>query len=224
MNLLSKTTLVVVIIIALVVSFYLTVNYNSSNTPITKSEAKALIINDFQQHSPNINVSIINISSSSIHPGSWAIIARTISGEHSACPSVVTQQFDYPATGFLNTTTTYSNYSNGRCMVYGGVENKAGIIDNIIGLPAIAIATPYNESFQPLVNYINKNNYDSIYAIANFFSMYNMTANSITSNAINKTYYNIWLVNYSSSNANYSYVILLNQSGYILDNYTLPRT
>lgn len=216
MNLLYKTALVVVVIIALVISFYLTVNYNSSKAPITKSEAEALIINDFQQHSPSINISIINISSSSVHPGSWSVIARTISGEHTACPSVVTQQFDYPATGFLNTTTTYSNYSNGVCMVYGGIESKNGMANNLIGLPAIAIATPYNESFKPLINYINTYRYESIYAIANYFNTYNYT----NGNA-NTIYNSIWLVNYTSSNANYSYIILLNQSGNILNNYTL---
>lgn len=215
MNLLSRTVLIVVVIIVLLCSFYLTINYNATNTHITQAQAKSLIITDLKQHAPLANISILSITNSSTHPGSWSILARTISAKDSACPSVVEQQFDYPATGFLNTTTVYSNYSNGMCMVYGegGMQNAA--LNNVIGLPAIAIATPYNLSYAPLVNYINTYKYNNILAHAYFYNQYNIT-HPIAMGMFN----DVWYINYTSPLANSSYIIILNQSGNILTGYT----
>ncbi len=215
MELLLKVAIAVVIVVLIIGVFFLIENLFKAAAPgFTVAQAEALVLSDLKQHSPNAEISVLNVSDSREHSGSWSILVREINNPHSACPSVITESFDYPATGLLNTTTTYSNYSEGTCRVYVGFNSRSGLVNNIIGLSAMAIAMPYNSSFAPLVSYIDSYGYGSIYASAGFSKSLNVS---------NSTYSNVWQINYTSSNANYSYRIILNSTGYIISNYTMPK-
>ncbi|MCL4381411.1 hypothetical protein M1614_00325 [Candidatus Marsarchaeota archaeon] len=213
MELIVKTIVGVVILVIAIIAIFMSVNISHINkiNNITVQQAESLIISDLKQHSPNANISILNASKSKSHPGSWDIMIRTVYNNTSVCPSVVTQQFDYPATGFLNTTTIYSNYSENLCHVYIGFSSQSGLVNNIIGLPAIAIATPYNKSFTPLVNYVNKYGYQNVSAKAKYFDVLNISNNS---------FHNVWFINYTAKNSNYSYLLIINRAGEVSNNYT----
>jgi hypothetical protein len=217
MELLLKVAIVVVIIVLIIGIFFLIESfYKVSGGGLTLAQAEALVLNDLRQHAPNAEISVLNVSNSSLHSGSWSILVREIYNPSSACPSVITEMFDYPATGLLNTTIVYSNYSDGFCRVYVGFNSKSGLINNIVGLPAIAIAMPYNSSFAPLISYINEFGYSNVRAAANFLRSLNLS----DMNASLANFENVWQINYTASNANYSYYIILNKSGYVVFNYT----
>jgi hypothetical protein len=212
MELLVKISIVVAIIVLIIIGVFLISDlFNVINPGLTQAQAEALVITDLRQHTNNATeISILNVSNS-IHQGSWNILIRETYNPNSACPSVITEMFDYPATGLLNTTAVYSNYSNGMCRVYIGFNSKSGLVNNIVGLQAIAIAMPYNGSFAPLLNYINQYGYNNVYAQASFSRSLNFS---------NSTLANVWQINYTASNTNYSYHIILNNSGIVLFNYT----
>ncbi len=213
MELLLKTAIGAIIVVALVAAAFLGLSYFGVKPGAVSTETQAanIVVYDLKQHAPAANISILNVSPSIIHNGSWSILTRTIYNQDSACPSVITQQFDYPATGLLNTTIVYTNYSRGVCDVYLGLSNRGGLANNIVGLAAVAIATPYNTSLSPLVDYIDDYGYNNTHASARFLSSYNMS---------NSTLYSVWLINYTAINAAYSYYVILNRSGSIVDNYT----
>lgn len=220
MELLFKTAiLVIAIIIIIAAAFLLVTLFTGSGSGFTEAQAVSLIETDLKQHYPSGVIAILNTSPSQ-HEGSWDIVARIIYGQETACPTVMTESFDYPATGLLNASTVYSNYSNGMCHVYAGMANSAGLGSSIVGLWAIAIATPLNQSFAPLVQFVDSNGYSSIRAHAGQ-AMYADATNMITSNQINVTSTSVvWLINYTATQTNSTLHVYMDTSGQVLYNYT----
>lgn len=208
MELLAKTALAVIVIVA-ILSFVYLVEYFlvAPPAPLSEAQADALIVKDLTQHSPNANVSILSSSPSSIYPGSWNIIARLVYGQNTACPTMTTESFIYPATGFLNTTALYSNYSNGTCRLYISLANASSGVSRIIGLAPLAIDVPYNDSLPGVVNMVNSYGYSNVIANAHLHSSLDVAGKNMS---------DVWLVTYDAPQHNSTYVVVLNTSGDII--------
>ena len=81
MDLLSKTIIGVVILVAIIfVLYYLQSNGVFGNYSVTQSQAKTLVLNDLQNTFQNAVVNITNVSESQ-YKGSWHIIASLSNGK-----------------------------------------------------------------------------------------------------------------------------------------------
>ena len=218
MELLFKTATAVAIVVVIIAGAYLYMVWaNHSSNALTEAQAVSLIMSDLSAHYSNSMITILNSSMSTAHAGSWSVLARIILAQGTPCPSVMTESFDYPATGVLNATEVYSNYSNGMCHVYAAPGSG---LTGIVGLPAMAIATPTNESYEPLMSFIASHGFNSVHAEAGQI-MYSDGVNMTSINATNSTGANFspaWLINYTSDNSTLH--VILSTSGRVLYNYT----
>ncbi len=180
----------------------------ASNT-ITENAAITTVINDLKQQAPNANITIINISKSSEHGGSWDMSILLTENATKPCPYVKMIKIDYPALGLVNiTTATYSVLEGGVCKV-SAEYNRGYMQDSIITLPEIALAVPYNQSYKPLMSFIQKYGYGSIIAKATYMPAINIS---------NGTCYSCWLLNYTTKASNATLSLLINKYGVIVGN------
>ncbi len=208
MDLISKTAIAVIAVIAVLAMVYLVEYFLvMPPAPFTESQAEALIIKDLTQHSPDVNATILNASPSAAYPGSWNVFVRLVYGQNNACPSMSTESFIYPATGFLNTTVIYSNYSNGTCRLYISLANASRGVSRIIGLSPLAIDVPYNDSVPEVVGMIDKYGYSDVVATAHLYSTLEVAGKNVS---------DVWLVSYTAPQHNSTYAVVLNQSGGII--------
>ncbi len=214
MDLLAKIV-VLFVIIAAACSLPFVLNYSANQPSYTKSAAISMVINDLQQKLPGANITIINVTNSSVHKNSWNIYLELIKGESSPCPYIKTIQYDYPAMGLVNVTSAvYTAYEGGTCFVYAEFMNRTGSpSEGLITLPEIAAAVPLNRSYAPLVSYINANGYNKTFAHA--VKAFN------TSQQNPAGYY--WLINYSSVNSNEILQVALSSNGTILGSSIIRR-
>ncbi len=221
MELLFKTAIAVAVIVVIIAMLFLYWELSSRlNGALTSAQAASLIKSDILQHYPSAQVTILNVSNSSMHSGSWDILARIVYNQTTACPSVISEEFDYPATGLINQSTTYSNYANGVCIV--NLNTGMALEQNIISLPAFAMASPLNHSFAPLVSFIQINGFRNVYASADHVDP--GVADNITSSQGSNMTFNstsaLWLVNYTSHSTGRTLHLIMDTSGSILFNYT----
>ncbi len=208
MELLAKTALTVIVIVAVLAVIYLVKYFLvAPAAPLNEAQADALVVKDLMQHSPDVNVSILNSSPSTAYPGSWDIFVRLVYGQNTACPSMTTESFIYPATGFLNTTILYSNYSNGTCRLYVSLANASRGLSRIIGLAPLAIDVPYNDSVAGVVDMVRDYGYSNVVASARLYGTLDISGKNVS---------DIWLVSYASPLHNSTYVVALNTSGNII--------
>ncbi|EQD50184.1 hypothetical protein B2A_07395 [mine drainage metagenome] len=208
MELLAKTALTVIVIVAILSAVYLVEYFLvAPPAPLNQAQANSLVVRDLMQHSPGANVSILNSSPSSVYPGSWNIFVRLVYNQSTACPSMTTESFIYPATGFLNTTSIYSNYSNGTCRLYMSLANASRGVSRIIGLAPLAIDVPYNDSISGVVSLVDNYGYANVMASAHIYNSLNIAGKNMS---------NVWLVTYTSPQHNTSYYVVLNTSGDII--------
>ncbi|MEM0106735.1 MAG: hypothetical protein QXS03_00715 [Candidatus Micrarchaeaceae archaeon] len=179
----------------------------SSN--ITENAAIAIVISDLKQQIPNANITIINVSKSIEHQGSWDMSILITENASRICPYVKMIKIDYPALGLANiTTAVYSAFNGNSCSV-NAEYSRSEMQDSLITLPEIAIAIPYNQSYAPLLNFIQKYGYNSITAKAVFMPAFNMS---------NSTCYSCWLLEYSTKATNATLSLLINKYGTIVGN------
>jgi len=220
MELLFKTAIAVIIVVAAIAAAYLLIVWSGhGSTGLTEAQAVSLIQSDLKEHYSAGDITVLNASLSQAHQGSWDIVTRIVFAQGTPCPSIMTEAFDYPATGLLNATEVYSNYSEGVCHVYAGPSSGSGL-PGIVGLPAMAIATPVNESFGPLMAFIASHGFGNVQAQAGQI-MYSDSMNVSALGRSNSTPANFspaWLVNYTSGGSTFH--VILSTSGQVLYNYT----
>ena len=85
----------------------------------------------------------------------------------------------------------------------------------VISSPAIAIVKSYDSGFAAISNYVSTYGYNNTAVHARFYAILesNMTP-------LNKTFLNVWFINYTASGAGYSQFAILNSSGSIVSSYT----
>lgn len=231
MELLFKTAIAVAVIVAIIAASFLYYELTSQGRPVTTaSQAVALIESDIRQAYPSAQISVLNVSNSTVHSDSWDIVVQVTYNQSTACPSVTTEEFDnVPTAGLLYqpTITAYSQYSGGTCMV--NLNTGPTALDyNIVGLPALAIAIPLNHSYAPLVSFVRVNGFANVRASASMVTGTEAGAAYCAASSagcappleLNGSTANFWLINYTSSSTGRTLSVVMDTSDRILLNFT----
>lgn len=207
MDIILKSTIIVVILIAIVFGGYYAINQVGLSQPITQAQAVSLVTSDLQKTIPNSVINITNVTPSQF-AGSWHILASIVTNATTPCPSYFIYSFDYPKYSFVYGVV---NIYTKNCVIYGLGQNKSYTISSY---PA-AIARSYNLNIKNVTNFVKYYGYGSVVVLANY---YNKTT------LLGRTYNSIWLVNYSAPSSNHSVYVLLSQfNGTALLSYNKSR-
>ncbi len=209
MNLFAKVTLGIVILVIVAAVAFLAVRHFSSST-ITPQQAEAFVVSDLKQQDPSVNITIVNVSPSSLEKGSWNVVVGLVYNASRACPTVLIEGYDYPAMTLLS--SIYNLYTNG-CKIYG----ISSAPSYVISLPQIAIARATNMS-TPASSYVYTFGYNNTFVKAKHFSILNSSATPFGEN-----FTDVWLVNYTATNANYSEYVVLSSYGSSLGAYSAAK-
>jgi|GEM_PF-749162 len=222
MDLLAKVIIIAILLIIIIFAlFSMLPKLHTNQKIITRSDAINMIKADILNKTPNANISLI--SASPAGNNSWDVSFTVVYNGTKACPELLEEDFDYPAFGFYSTNTTYTS----NCKVYGYTSAPY----YVLSMPQTAIAESYAENTLAEA-YVNRFGYSStnVHAV----KYVNFTSNDITalgfnslisSNIVgNSVLTNIWLINYSASDANYNLYLLMHQSGNIITSLLLNKT
>ncbi len=178
MNLLSKTFLIAVIIIAALIA----VRFALSNVPqhIAVAAAVSNVTSYIEASYPGSIVNITSINASQ-YPGSWHIIASVVVNATKACPSYMVYSFDYPQYGFVSRLE--NNYTE-NCIVNGVQYGKEYVITSY----PIAIAWSYSHISEAR-SFVQNYGYKNVSVSASYFSTTTLGGQNFTK---------LWLVKYAS--------------------------
>lgn len=209
MDLFAKVTVAIVVIILIGALLFVLLQHFSSSA-VTEKQAESYVISDLKQQNPNVSISIINVSPSTLAKGSWNVIVGLVYNGTRACPTVLIEGYDYPAMTLLS--NIYDLYTTG-CRIYG----ISSAPSYVISLPQIAVARATNVSSYAS-SYVYFFGYDNTIAKAHYFSALNSSSTPLGEN-----FTDVWLVNYTATNAHYSEYIVLSESGSVLGNYSASK-
>jgi hypothetical protein len=209
MDLFAKVTVAIVVIILIGALLFVLLQHFSSSA-VTEKQAESYVISDLKQQNPNVSISIINVSPSTLAKGSWNVIVGLVYNGTRACPTVLIEGYDYPAMTLLS--NIYDLYTTG-CRIYG----ISSAPSYVISLPQIAVARATNVSSYAS-SYVYFFGYDNTIAKAHYFSALNSSSTPLSEN-----FTDVWLVNYTATNAHYSEYIVLSESGSVLGNYSASK-
>ncbi|MDE1822762.1 MAG: hypothetical protein KGI00_01680 [Candidatus Micrarchaeota archaeon] len=204
MDLLGKSVIAAIVILAILLAAYFLFLKNPFSQPVSKTEATSLVLSDLQNTYPGAVINITNVTPSdpTVAKGSWHIIASVVTNATSPCPSYAVYSFDYPQYHFVqrvdNIYTAYNAQSDS-CTVYGFTSGSSYLIASY----PVAIARSYSLNISQVRQFVQKYGYVSVSVHANYYS-------STTFNMHNYT--NVWMVQYTAPRANYSVYAILTQS------------
>jgi hypothetical protein len=117
MELLAKVAVVVVVLIAIAGVGFIVYNFIANPaTPLTADQAAQVVVRDLKLHNPSANISVINVTPSTLKSNSWIIILSVIYNATRPCPTLFIEGFDYPATGLI---PSVDNLYTENCTIYG---------------------------------------------------------------------------------------------------------
>jgi len=207
MELLGRVAMIALIVIAIAsAAFLLSTHAISPN--LTAPQAVQYVLSDMRASNPSANISVINVSASTLKAGSWDVVLSVVYNASRPCPTLFIEGFDYPATGLV---PSVDNLYTSHCVVYGLSTAPSYVISS----PYIAIARSYNQSFMPVTSYVDGFGYNNTQVHARFFSSIGMT-----STPLQRNFTSVWLVNYTARDATYSEFAVMSSSGSIIANYT----
>ncbi|MEM3827037.1 MAG: hypothetical protein QXR58_00345 [Candidatus Micrarchaeaceae archaeon] len=211
MHLLSKVTLIAIIIILLALIVFYAARQPASSA-ITKQQAESFVISDLMQSNPNASINVINAAPSTLKSGSWSIMVSIIYNSTRACPTVLVKSFDYPA---FTLSSVVDSYTTGTipCAVHG----LSNVSSYLISLPQVAIAIATNSSMQAS-SYASLFGYNKTVAHAHFYSSL-----ASSSTPLGKNLSNVWLVNYTASDSNYSEYVVLGSTGGVVGSFAVQK-
>ncbi len=209
MGILSTAAIIAVIAILIVGAAF--VAFHKVITPkLTVQQAEGLVVKDIKAQNPNANVSLISAVNSTLAVNSWLITLSVVYNGTRPCPTVLIEQFDYPATGLQSTTsTTYSYLNSNGCHV--PTQQSQSLPITLPIKSSIAIATAYASGNNAITSYVGISGYNNTFVTATFQGGMNST---ILGNMTN-----VWLVTYQGTNSANSLYAILSQSGTIMQTY-----
>jgi hypothetical protein len=209
MDLLLKVAILVVVLIVIFSAIFLIFTRSTQTGPVTEAQAQQLVLNDVKSSSPNATVAVISTSPSPSEANSWVIVLSVVYNATKPCPTLFIAGYDYPAFGLA--PSNYTEYTN-KCVIYGLSTAPTYVISS----PEIAIAKSYNSSAPELVNFVDDYGYKNVNVYATFYT-------NFAPPALNQSFNNVWLVNYTASAAPYNQYVVLGQSGQLVGNYTVSK-
>lgn len=206
MDLLGKVAVIVVLLIV-VFSAAIILTRHTGQTQLTAAQAEQFVLNDLRSSNPGANVTVLNISNSTLKAGSYNIVLSIAYNSTKPCPTLFIEEFDYPATGLV---PSLDNLYTKNCTIYGLSSAPSFVISS----PEIAIARSYNQNVSTIIQYVNTFGYDNTAVSATFYPYLN---NTLTHQS--QSYYNAWLINYDAKNANYSVYTIMYSNGSVVETY-----
>src|SRR5271157_5012392 len=142
MELLGRVAMIALIVIAIAsAAFLLSTHAISPN--LTAPQAVQYVLSDMRASNPSANISVINVSPSTLKQGSWDVVLSVVYNASTPCPTLFIEGFDYPATGLV---PSVDNLYTSHCVISGISIAPSYVISS----PYIAIARSYNQSFAPI--------------------------------------------------------------------------
>ncbi len=195
MDLLEKSVVFVVVIIAIVGAAFYLLSSGVFGHHVTEQQATALVKYDMQNSNPGAEINITNVTPSQ-YAGSWHILASVILNATSPCPSYYIYSFDYPQYNFVyRVVNTYTD----NCTIYSGAGNQT-----VIGSGPAAITQSYDLHIPSVMSFVREYGYANVRTHAGYYG-------SIAYSGAN--YSDAWLVNYTSAKANTTVSVLVFTNG-----------
>ncbi|NYZ78917.1 hypothetical protein H0N99_02105 [Candidatus Micrarchaeota archaeon] len=167
------------------------------NQQVTQEEAVNFVVQHMQTDYPGAQTNVTEVK---LQDGSWRITSEVIYGANTPCPNMSIVVYEYPAFGFV--PRAENNITN-NCQLLSckGIENCK------IAMPEEAIIASHKLNNVPEINsFINEFGYNNIRVDATSYESY-------FESRTNATYPFIWVVRWTSPEANYSIRLILNQTG-----------
>ncbi len=209
MDLLGSVALIVLILIIVFTAGFILLRHNTQ-TQLTSAQAVQLVINDLKSSNPGANITVINVSNSTLKKGSYNIALSIVYNATRPCPTLFIEEFDYPATGLV---PSVDNLYTKNCIIYGLSTAPSYVISS----PEIAIARSYNQGIKQITGYVSTFGYNETTVTAMFYPYLNSNATNL-----GQSFYNVWFIKYKATAANYSVYAVLDSSGAVAGNYTGP--
>ncbi len=207
MDLIVKSALIAVILILIAAGAFILLQ-KSTQHQLTSNDAVSLVISDLQSKNPNATITLVSLSNSTIQKNSWNIVVSVVYNATRPCPTLLIEDFDYPATGLSPST---ENIYTTKCEL---LNYASGAPSYVISSPELAIVNSYDSNYSIIKSFVNNYGYNNTNVYARFFQ--NLQSNYTHLGA---NYSNIWLVEYTSNMANHSAYVLMSQSGKVLGTY-----
>lgn len=186
MDLLLKSVIAAVFIVALIFAGYYVIGHVSFSRQVTKQQAVSLVLHDLQNSYPNALVNITNATPSE-YSGSWHILASIIFNATSPCPSYYIYSFDYPKYGFVSRME--NTYTSG-CEVFG----SSGSGNAIGSYPAAITASYESRNYTILGPFIEAYGFGNVTAHATYYQFIDIPGQRCATSNCN----DVWVVNYTT--------------------------
>ncbi len=207
MDLIGRVAIIVVLLIVIFSAGFILFRH-STQSQFTSAQAVQFVLNDLKATNTNANITVINVSNSTLEKGSYNIVLSIVYNVTRACPTLLIEEFDYPATGLV---PSLDNLYTKNCIIYGLSSAPSFVISS----PEIAIARSYNQGIKQITGYVSTFGYNNTFVTAMFYPTLNENQTHL-----GQSFYNVWLVRYKAPSANYSVYAVLDSSGAIAGNYT----
>jgi hypothetical protein len=208
MELFGRVAIIAAVVIVVAAAASLLPSHVIAGAP-TSQQAVQYVIRDMRANNPRANITVINVSSSTLKSGSWNIVLSVVYNASRPCPTLFIEGFDYPAT---NLVPSVDNLYTAHCVIYGVSDAPSYVISS----PYIAIAMSYNQSPAAIRSYVDTFGYNNTRVAAKFFPTMSSGATPAGRN-----FTSVWLINYTANDATYSEYAVMGSSGLMLANYTL---
>ena len=202
MGLIRSVGILALIVVAIAVAAFgiSSLLHSSHSRGVTEAQAEQFVLNDLKQASPGANITVINVTNSTLKAGSWSVTVSVVYNPTSPCPTFLIEGFDYPAVTLVPSVEVL--YTS-NCEVYG----LANAPSYVISAAPVAITRAYDFGNATILNYIGAN-MNSVTAHAAFYSV--LPANATP---LGTQFNNTWLVEYSAPGAPTSLYVLMDKSG-----------
>jgi hypothetical protein len=192
MDLLLKSAIAVVVIVALFAGLFLF--KGSLFQRLSASQADSVILSYLGNSYPGASINVTNTTPSQF-AGSWHILSSIITNPSSPCPSYYVYSFDYPK---YNLVYRVENVYTDNCTIVGMFPGER----YLIGSYPAAITRSYNLNVSSIRDFVGRYGYSDVVVKANYYN---------TTNIGGMDYHNVWMVSYSSPQSNHSVYVMLSQ-------------
>jgi hypothetical protein len=207
MDLLGTVAIIAIVLIIIFTAGFVLLK-NNTEKQLSSAQAVQFVLNDLKASNPNANITVINVSNSTLKKGSYDIVLSIVYNASKPCPTLFIEGFDYPATGLV---PSVDNLYTKNCIIYGISSAPSYVISS----PQIAIARSYNQGISQITNYVSTFGYNNTMVTARFYPYLNDNATNL-----GQSYYNVWLIKYKAKSINYSVYAVMDSSGTVIANYT----
>jgi len=207
MDLLGKVAVIAIVLIILFTVGFIIFQQTAQQT-YTAQQAANFVYNYLKTSNPNANVTLINVTNSTLKKNSYVIVFSIVYNGTRPCPTLFISQYDYPATGLV---PSINNVYTKNCIIYG----LSTAPTYVVSAPQIAIVRSYTLNNTQIRNYVSTNGYNNTSVFATYYPYLNKNVTKLA-----KSFINVWLIRYKAKNVNYSIYAVLGQNASILGNYT----